>query len=56
MKFKVNEPKQEETNNELYDLFVDFVQFEINKVSDVSSALCYFDKNGNTACVFNLFV
>ena len=49
MKYKVqNEPKEQKKgmNKELYDMFIDLIQFEIDKLSFISSAKTYFFHNG----------
>ena len=48
MKYKTQEPEQEKSgmNSELYNLFVDLIQFEIEKLSFIHSAKVYFYHNG----------
>ncbi len=50
MKYKIqDEPKEQEKkgmNKELYDMFIDLIQFEIDKLSFISSAKIYFFQNG----------
>ena len=45
MKLK-EEVKKEGMNKDLYDLFIDLIQFEINKLSFISSAKFYFYMHG----------
>ena len=48
MKYKTQEPEQEKSgmNKELYDMFIDLIQFEIEKLSFIHSARIYFYHNG----------
>ena len=43
MKFKENKPGM---NQELYDLFIDLIQLELNKIALVASGKYYFEKTG----------
>ena len=47
MKYKTQEPEQEKSgmNKELYDMFIDLIQFEIEKLSFIHSAKIYFYHN-----------
>lgn len=47
MKFKTNDPeKKSKMDKDLYDLFIDLIQFEIEKITFIKSASKYFDLNG----------
>ena len=47
MKFKTNDPeKKPKMNKDLYDLFINLIQFEIEKSVFIKSAEKYFDLNG----------
>lgn len=50
MKYKIQEePKEQEKkgmNKELYEMFIDLIQFETDKLSFISSAKLYFFHNG----------
>lgn len=48
MKYKTQDPEQEKSgmNKELYNLFIDLIQFEIEKLSFIHSAKVYFYHNG----------
>lgn len=47
MKFKQNEESEKvEMSNPLEEGFIDLIQFEITKLNLISSAKCYFYKNG----------
>lgn len=50
MKFKQNQELEQESqikmNKDLYEAFIDLIQFEINKIGIIESAKFYFYKNG----------
>lgn len=48
MKYKTQEPEEVKNgmNKELYDLFIDLIQFEIEKLNFIYSAKIYFYHNG----------